>query len=389
MGALIEQYFNAVEGRLIGLGSQLSAIAAAAARAAERACAGGRIWACSDEEGFVGELQHRAAGLMMIRGLPGRGEFPLDGAIGAGDAVIAATQDHAAERQGRLLEALAERGVYLTLIGSAQSPLRDRADAFIDNGLAAGTAPVLSHGGTLICPAASAVNIAAGWLWALELANACHLLGRAPVFLVSGGLAAGADRNRQHEGKPFHDPGEYHVVPAPAGQKGGELVAELLRCLVSVRATERDKLAQLGANAATTLGAGHTVWCASIGHNLPAQRGIHGDPGLFRLQFPERGEQPEFEAGDYYIYNGYYLFPQEELAAARAAGVDSAWIMGGKEVETIYPHPGEIHLNAYWRYGDTSVHLPGYDYRVIPPSGVITTVMLWLLHAAAVDEMAG
>ena len=388
MSSFAEQYLRAIEARLAGLGAQLPTIAAAAAAAAERACAGGRIWIVSDEEGFVGEFQHRAAGLMMMNGLPGSGALPLDEGVGAGDAVLAATQHHDPERQGELLRALAERGVHVTLVGAAASPLREYATAFIDSGLAVGTAPLLRHEGAAVCPAASAVNIAAGWLWALEMANACHLRRRAPVFLVSGGLAAGADRNRQHEGKAFHDPGEYHVVPAPAGQRGTELLAEWMRCLTSIRATEMDKLAEIGALAAATRAAGHTVWCASIGHNLPAQRGIEGDPGLFRLQFPEQGEEPDFAAGDCYIYNGYYIFPAEELAAARAAGVRSAWIMGGREIEVIYPHPGEIHVDGYWRYGDASLHLPGYDYRVIPPSGVITTTLLWLLQAAAIDAGA-
>ena len=388
MGSLIEQYLRAIEARLAGLGAQLPTIAAAAAVAAERACAGGRVWALSDEEGFVGEYQHRAAGLMMMSPLPGNGAPPLDEAVGAGDAVLTATQHHAPERQGELLQALAERGVHVTLVAAADSPLRARATAFIDNGLPSGTAPLLQHDGAAICPAASTVNIAAGWLWALELANACHLRGKAPVFLVSGGLAAGGDRNRQLDGKPFHDPGEYHVVPAPAGQRGTELLAEWLRCLTSIRATEMEKLAEIGALAAATRAAGHTVWCDSIGHSLPAQRGIEGDPGLFRLQFPEQGEEPDFAAGDCYLFNGYYGFPAEQLAAARAAGVRSAWIMGGREIEVIYPHPGEIHVNGYWRYGDASLHLPGYDYRVIPPSGVVTNTMLWLLQAAALDAGA-
>ena len=388
MGSLAEQYLRAIEARLAGLGAQLPTIAAAAAVAAERACAGGRIWAVSDEEGFVGEYQQRASGLMMMSGLPGSGALPLDEAVGAGDAALAGTQHHDPERQGELLRALAERGVHVTLVGAAASPLREYATAFIDSGLPVGTAPLLEHEGVAVCPAASVLNIAAGWLWALEMANACHLRGRAPVFLVSGGLAAGADRNRQHQGKAFHDPGEYEVVPAPAGQRGTELLAEWMRCLTSIRATEMDKLAEIGALAAATRAAGHTVWCASSGHNLPAQRGIEGDPGLFRLQFPERAEEPDFAPGDCYIYNGYYLFPAEQLAAARAAGVRSAWIMGGREIEVIYPHPGEIHVDGYWRYGDASLHLPGYDYRVIPPSGVITTTLLWLLQAAAIDAGA-
>ena len=379
----------AIEARIAGLGKQLPAIAAAAALAADRACAGGRIRTLGDEEGFVGEFHYRAAGLMMMKPLPGDGAVPLDDAVGAGDAVLAATQNHAPERQGELLQALRERGVHVTLVGAAGSPLRAYAGAFIDNGLAPGTAPLLQHRGAAICPAASTVNVAAGWLWAVEMANACHQRGRAPVFIVSGALAAGADRNRQLEGKPFHDPGEYRVAPAPAGQRGNELIAELLRCLSGIRATEMDKLAAIGALAAATRRAGHTVWCASIGHNLPAQRGIAGDPGWFRLQFPELNERPALAAGDCYIFNGYYGFPADQLAAARAAGVPSAWIMGGREIEAIYPRPGEIHVDAYWRYGDASLRLPGYDYRVIPSSGVVTTAMLWLLHAATADREAG
>jgi len=387
MTSLTEQYLDSVQAKLVGLDAQLPALAAAASVAGERACVGGKVWALSDEAGFVSELQHRASGLMMVRGLPGGGALPLDQAISEGDAVLAATQNHDPVGQGACLEALAKRGVHVTLIGSADSSLRSSATAFVDNGLPPGTGPVLTFRGRSVCPAASAINVAAGWLWALELANACHRLGKAPVFLVSGVLRAGFDRNQQHEGKSFHGPGEYQVSAAPAGEKGRELLAELLRCFSSIRATEIGKLAELGAIAATTIAAGNTVWCASIGHNLAAQRDLDGDPGLFHLVFPEQRETPELSDGDLYIYNGYYFFPKEELSAVRAAGIRSAWVMGGKEIETIYPHPGEIHINAYWRYGDAAIHLPGYDVRVIPPSGVVTTAMLWLLNAAAADAM--
>ena len=387
MTSLAEQYLDAVQAGLTGLEQQLSSIAAAATRAAERACAGGRVWILSDEEGFVSELQHRASGLMMMKGIPGGEDLELDDAVSAGDVVLAGTQDNATERQGALLDGLAERGVAVTLIGSAHSPLRPKAAAFIDTGLPAGSAPVLPYGDATVCPLASVLNISAGWLWSIELANACAALGKAPVFLMSGGLATGRDRNQQHEGKAFHDPGEYTIVPSPAGQKGRELLSEWLRCLVGIRATELGRIAEIGAVAAATRAAGHSVWCASIGHNLHSQRGLAGDPGFFRLIFPERGEKADLQAGDFFIFNGYYTFPEEELPAARATVERSAWILGGKEIETIYPHPGEIHVNAYWRYGDASINLPGYDVRVVPPSGVLTTAMLWLLHAAAADHI--
>ena len=238
MTSLAEQYLDAVQAGLTGLEQQLSSIAAAATRAAERACAGGRVWILSDEEGFVSELQHRASGLMMMKGIPGGEDLELDDAVSAGDVVLAGTQDNATERQGALLDGLAERGVAVTLIGSAHSPLRPKAAAFVDTGLPAGSAPVLPYGDATVCPLASVLNISAGWLWSIELANACASLGKAPVFLMSGGLATGRDRNQQHEGKAFHDPGEYTIVPSPAGQKGRELLSEWLRCLVGIRATE-------------------------------------------------------------------------------------------------------------------------------------------------------
>ena len=340
MTSLATQYLDAVQAGLTRLERQLPSIAAAATRAAERACAGGRVWALSDEEGFVSELQHRASGLMMVRGIPGGETFALDDGVSPEDVVIAATQDNAADRQGALLDGLADRGVAVTLIGSADSPLRPKVAAFIDTGLPAGNAPVLPYGKTTICPLASALNISAGWLWCIELANACAALGREPVFLMSGGLATGLDRNAQHEGKAFHDPGEYTIVPSPAGQKGRELLSEWLRCLVGIRATELDKIAEIGAVAAATRAAGHAVWCASIGHNLYAQRGLTGDPGFFRLIFPERDEKADLQAGDFFIYNGYYTFPDEELPAARAT-VEAVGMDPGRQGDRGHlPPPG-------------------------------------------------
>ncbi len=382
-----EQYLDAIQLGLVGLHQELPEISAAATEAARRACADARVWVMSDEVGFVSELQHRAGGLMMLRGLPGE-HLTLDDSVSENDAVVASTQALHSDRQAALLDGLRERGVAVTLIGSADDPLRGQAGSFIDNGLSPGTGAVIDHGGRMICPAASAINVAAGWTWCVELANACAALGRAPVFLMSGALASGFDRNQQHEGKPFHNEGEYQLLPAPAGQKGGEYLAELQRCFTSIRATELGRLDEIGAVAAATREAGHTVWCASIGHNMGGQRDLEGDPGFYQVVFPEANEVPPMAAGDFYIYNGYYFFPEEELRAARAMVSRSAWVMGGREIETIYPHDGEIFVNAYWRYGDTSLHLPGYDVRVVPPSGVIATAMLWLLHAAAADHIA-
>ena len=389
MGALTEQYLRAIEARIAGLGAQLPAIAAAAAAAAERACAGGRIWTLSDEDGFVGEYQYRAAGLMMMSPLPGDGSPPLDAAVGAGDAVLAATQHHAPERQDELLQALRERGVHITLIGASDSPLRARATAFIENGLAPGTAPLLNHDGAAICPAASTVNIAAGWLWALELANACHQRDRVPVFIVSGVLAAGADRNRQLHGKPFHDP---RRIPggAGSGRAAGPRVDRGVVALSDQYTRHRDGQACRDRRCCRRCPPCRTHGMVRIHRPQPAQPARHrGRPPVGFVSSSPSGTSglpsPPATATSITATTDFRLTSWRPCAPPVCARPGS-W--GAGEIETIYPHPGEIHLDAYWRYGDASLHLPGYDYRVIPSSGVVTTAMLWLLHAAAADAAA-
>ena len=76
------------------------------------------------------------------------------------------------------------------------------------------------------------------------------------------------------------------------------------------------------------------------------------------------------------------------MKAARDAGINSTWILGGNDVDSICPHNGEIHIDAYWRYGDASVRIPGYGIKVAPASGVVMTATMWLCHAAVIDSLS-
>ena len=58
---------------------------------------------------------------------------------------------------------------------------------------------------------------------------------------------------------------------------------------------------------------------------------------------------------------------------------------GGREAQTISAMPGEIHIDAHWRYGDACLTIPGYDVRIVPESGVVMTATLWMLTAAAAE----
>ena len=382
MAGKLAKYVKAVEASLINIDNGMDAISSAADAAAVRACNGGKIYGLSDEEGFISELSYRAGGLVITSGAPASSE------ITGQDVILAATQDRALEDQRSRMRECREEGALVILIGSGASKLREECDLFIETSLPAGSAPIVQHKDALICPLAGVVHIAILWVFCLEFTMACVRRGKVPAFYQTGCLTAGSLRNSVHRTVPFHPEGEFRIDPIPAGEKGREYLANLHRCFGGIRATEWEKLEETGILAATTIESGHTVWCDSIGHHLPSQKGIEGDPEFFYIHFPESKDAVgPFKPGDIYIYNGYFFFPEEELAAARKAGVPSVWIMGGKEVESIYPQEGEIHINGYWRYGDASMRIPGYDIKVAPASGVVTTAMLWMLHAAAADGL--
>ena len=47
--------------------------------------------------------------------------------------------------------------------------------------------------------------------------------------------------------------------------------------------------------------------------------------------------------------------------------------------------PDELYIDQRWELGDGQVQLPGYDIKILPPSGVIELAILWMVEAEMVD----
>ena len=43
--------------------------------------------------------------------------------------------------------------------------------------------------------------------------------------------------------------------------------------------------------------------------------------------------------------------------------------------------PGEMYINQHWAMGDSLVTVPGYDVKILPPSGVIEDAVYWSINA--------
>ena len=370
-----KEYLTFIQGRSVDLLNSVDSIGIAADAAAERVVSGGRLYGLGDEIGFQSEYSSRAGGLMGIQ--------TVADDVAEGDVIVAATTDNGGDTAYRdTLADYRRRGALVILIGSRESAEKGVEDIFIDNHLGRGLSPVFDTTPEPLCPAAGVCNVAALWTFTAEYVSACTRRGKMPVCWQSGCLDAGRDRNALLMGKVFHEDGEFDVPAIDAGEKGREFLYNLLRCLSGIGSMEIGKFEQAGQLAARSVRDGATVWCDVIGHHLPSQRGIPGDPGLFTIGSPEKKEETgPFKDGDVYLYNGYFMYPSEQLAKVREAGIPSVWILGGREVQDVYAQPGEIHINAYWRYGDASLTIPGYDLRIIPVSGAIMTATLWMLLA--------
>jgi hypothetical protein len=90
----------------------------------------------------------------------------------------------------------------------------------------------------------------------------------------------------------------------------------------------------------------------------------------------------ELQAGDFIAIIEYIYVPRERLDKIKAKGARSAWI--GVPMGDDLDYPGlDIFIDPFWRFGDAVVEIPGYDVKIMPPSGVLQSMIYWLLSGEA------
>ena len=113
---------------------------------------------------------------------------------------------------------------------------------------------------------------------------------------------------------------------------------------------------------------------------------IHGPAGAYvdaMLGMGDR-ENPAVGADDVYLWVGYYDRPVENLGLVEGVGCRAIYICGARPVDPIALRKDRVVIDPYWSFGDGGVAVPGYDIRILPPSGVVQTACLWMV----VGEMA-
>ena len=130
-----------------------------------------------------------------------------------------------------------------------------------------------------------------------------------------------------------------------------------------------------GPNPASIMVLGHLMFYAT------AQ-----DGKLFRyLDVAKESQNLESRLGKdgYFIWLGYVATPLDLWHAVRRAGAKGVWITSPLPAEVDFRQFGDDVIHEHWLVGDGAVDIPGYDVRILPPSGVAQLFIYELMLRAA------
>ncbi|MFQ6040282.1 MAG: hypothetical protein ACE5PV_05450 [Candidatus Poribacteria bacterium] len=378
-----EQYLDCVLAVAEKIGDNLAIITDIAEVVAERTLAGGTLYIRDKEGGFASEGLGRAGGLMLLRGSAEDYSQPNTLLLGSSGSY----RDYDVEQ----VEVAHEAGDLAVAFGSHQQHivkgykpfeglplLKEIADYSIDNFLPDNDSIVSIEGlDTKICPAAMVVNALNLWTFTAEFVSACLRRGKMPTMYQSVVCPGSRERNAEVGREIFHS--DLNIEPIGGGELGKEYLDEMTKAISQIKETQMDSIREASSLAAKAVISGKKAYAALMGHMPPRVPGGHGDPGIFATQdFSDEDIQP----GDFIALIEYVHAPKERLDNIKSKGARSVWV--GVPMEDDLDCPGlDIFIDPFWRLGDAVVGIPGYDVKILPPSGVIESMIYWLLSGEA------
>lgn len=370
-GGGAETYYRWLMSCVDGVEKDLPNIIESAEAAAKIHVKGDRIGVAGDSS-FIFEAFGRSGGLMSLR------------TIDLGTIVITGLVDANNYRGTR--PATNTAGDNSLQIGFGGRGVLDQAlargapfDFTIDSHAADHNGLLPRGDGTWVVPTAQHANIVALWVWTGEFAAACTRLGKMPLMFQGFG-AGGAERAKKLgcpevlTGSGFGSSRLFHPEkpqPVEAGFAGKAYLSELRAILGRIHTDEMDHIRRVAATAAAVETRGQVFSLITETH---AGTGLVNRPcKLPGVCFEKRNYQP----GDAVFYVGFN-YPNNKLAdAVRKAGATymasySTYIKDQDRPIRPAPgmDPGEAFVDQHWPFGDCAVQFPGYDIKILPPSGV-------------------
>jgi hypothetical protein len=117
---------------------------------------------------------------------------------------------------------------------------------------------------------------------------------------------------------------------------------------------------------------------------IPAMSPV--EPGVLARAYLDEirsGRRQQLAPGSLLVFIGYVAVPLDLWHAVRNSGATAAWIVSPLPGEVGFRQFGDTVIAQPWDLGDAYVSVPGYDIRILPPSGVIQLLIFDLLIANA------
>ena len=390
-----ETYYRWLMGCLDGIENDLPQITRCAEAAARVHVGGGAIGIAGDTS-FVYEGFGRSGGLMSLATQRPDMRIRLTGLVDAGaykGAGPSATKDsdgwvHIGFGNRRVLER--------ALAGGAPFDFAVHNHSAEHNGL------FPAGDGTWVVPTVQNANVVALWVWTGEFAAACTRLGKMPLMFQ--GFAAGGKERALRLGCPevltgdgggskklFHDK---PPKPVAAGVAGREYLRQLRAILKRVHDLEMEDIRRAAAVAAEARQKGHVFYLVPDGGHAFFYQGRPCNTNYWVLPGKkthwENWTNPAkdvFQTGDAVLYVGYLSVNTRHVDTVRAAGATfmaSFSSIAGSRDDSGPPgnrgmRPDELLIDQHWPFGDAAVQFPGYDIRILPPSGVIGEAIIQMV----------
>jgi len=191
-------------------------------------------------------------------------------------------------------------------------------------------------------------------------------------------------RNDRFRGHTFHEKGEPQMEPVQPGVAARAYLDSIAGMFHEIQAQELEKIISVGKEMGRRAAASHPATLTMVSHMMHNEL---WDEGKWLKEYKGDNEHLPAALGSdgYLVYLGYYDgVPPDLWEAVRRAKARAAWIvvpLAGQKLN--FEQYGDVFINQQWEFGDAAVAMPGYDVRILPPSGVAQLFIYELMMRAA------
>ena len=212
-------------------------------------------------------------------------------------------------------------------------------------------------------------NLLSLWTTTGEVAGASARRGKTLVFYQSVGIPEAGRRNALYSGKTFHGSGEPRMETVQPGVAARAYLDSIAKMFSDIGAHEISRILAVGKEMARR-SAAHPALLTVHSHMMGSE--LWGDGKWFRSLKPNSKVDAPMGPEDLLILVGYYNgVPPDIWDAVRQAKAKAVWIVVPKPDQKLnLEEHGDVLIDQQWAPGDAAVAMPGYDVRILPPSGI-------------------